>query len=198
LKTYFLLTSKPVLYVANGEESDLKKPGPWVKDVFKFAENDGTKAILISGKAEAEISYLSKEEQKDFLIDLGIETTSLNRLIREGYELLGLITFFTVVGEEVRAWSIPGGTTAPEAAGKVHSDMEKGFIKAEIMRYEDLVVFGSPHEVRNRGLLRIEGKDYIIRDGDISLFSDSTIHDFLLFKFNSYSCLSDKICYKPL
>lgn len=170
LKGYFLLSSKPVLYLANGEENDLKRPSPWIEEVFKFAKEEKTKAILISGKLEAEIASLPKEEQKDFLIDMGLETTSLNRLIRAGYELLGLITFFTVVGEEVRAWSIPEGTAAPQAAGKVHSDMEKGFIKAEIMRYEDLITLGSPHEVKHRGLLRIEGKDYIIQDGDIAFF----------------------------
>lgn len=170
LKGYFLLTSKPVLYVANGEESDIKRPGQWIEEVFRFAEKEGSKAILISGKAEAEIASLPEEEQKDFLSELGLETTSLNRLIRASYELLGLITFFTVVGEEVRAWSIPKGTTAPQAAGKIHSDMEKGFIKAEIMRYEDLMALGSPQEVKHRGFLMIHGKDYIIQDGDIAFF----------------------------
>lgn len=170
IKNYFLITSKPTLYVANAEESDLKSPGRWTREVFGFAEKEGSKAVLISGKAEAEISSLPKEEQRDFFVELGFETSSLNRMIKASYELLGLITFFTVVGEEVRAWSIPKGTKAPQAAGKVHSDMEKGFIKVEIMRYEDLISFGSPHEVRNRGLLRIEGKDYTIHDGDIAFF----------------------------
>ncbi len=170
VKGYFLLTIKPVLYVANGEDSDIKRACPLAEGVFSLAEKEGTKAILISGKTESEISGLPKEEQRDFMLDLGIEDTSLNRLIRASYEVLGLITFFTVVGEEVRAWSIPEGTTAPEAAGKIHSDMERGFIKAEIMRYEDLIAFGSSHEVKHRGLLRIEGKDYIIRDGDVAFF----------------------------
>jgi len=170
LRGYFLLTTKPVLYVANGEEEDIKRPGPLIKEVFDFAEKDGAKAILINGKIEAEIASLPEDMQKDFLIDMGLEGMSLNRLIRASYDLLGLITFFTVVGEEVRAWSIPRGTTAIKAAGKVHSDMEKGFIRAEIMRYDDLIALGSPHEVKHRGLLRIEGKDYIIHDGDIAFF----------------------------
>lgn len=170
MKDYFLLSSKPVLYVANGEESDSKKLSPWIEAVFKFASKEGAKAILISGKAEAEIASLSEEERMDFLKELSIETTSLDRLIRVSYELLGLITFFTVVGEEVRAWSIPQGTTAEKSAGKIHSDMEKGFIKAEIMKYGDLITLGSPQEVKHRGLLSIEGKDYIIQDGDIALF----------------------------
>lgn len=170
MKDYFLLSSKPVLYVANGEESDLKKLSPWIEGVFEFASKEGAKAILISGKAEAEIASLSEEERMVFLKELGIEATSLDRLIRASYEVLGLITFFTVVGEEVRAWSIPQGTTAEKAAGKIHSDMEKGFIKAEIMRYEDLITLGSPQEVKHRGLLSIEGKDYIIQDRDIALF----------------------------
>jgi GTP-binding protein YchF len=170
LKGYFLLSSKPILYVANAGENDLKSPGPCIKELFKFVEDEKTKAVLIFGKVEAEIASLPKEEQREFLIEMGLETTSLNRLIKASYELLGLITFFTVVGEEVRAWSIPEGTKAPQGAGKVHSDMEKGFIKAEIMRYEDLIVLGSPHEVKHRGLLRIEGKDYIIQDGDIAFF----------------------------
>ncbi|MBI5199412.1 MAG: redox-regulated ATPase YchF, partial [Nitrospirae bacterium] len=123
MKDYFLLSSKPVLYVANGEESDLKKLSPWIEGVFKFASKEGAKAILISGKAEAEIASLSEEERMVFLKELGIEATSLDRLIRVSYELLGLITFFTVVGEEVRAWSIPQGTSAEKAAGKIHSDM---------------------------------------------------------------------------
>lgn len=170
IKNYFLITSKPVLYVANGEESDMKSPGPWIKEVFGLAEKEGSKAVLISGKTEAEIASLPEDERKDFLLDLGIKTSSLRRMISASYELLGLITFFTVVGEEVRAWSIPEGTKAPQAAGKVHSDMEKGFIKAEIMKYEDLITLGSPHEVRNRGLIRIEGRDYVVKDGDIAFF----------------------------
>lgn len=170
LKGYFLLTQKPVLYVANGEEDDLRKLSPYVEKVFKIAEEERAKAILIAGKAEAEIYSLSKEDQKDFLRDMGIEVSALDRLIKASHELLGLITFFTVVGEEVRAWSIPDGTKAPRAAGKVHSDMERGFIKAEIMSYKDLEDIGSPYDLKHRGLLRIEGKDYIMQDGDIAHF----------------------------
>jgi len=165
-----LLTDKPVLYVANVAEADLSKDTPRVLGVREIAQREGAREIVISSKVEEELLALPKEERHDFLKELGLAESGLDRLIRAGYEMLGLITFFTAGEQESRAWTVPRETKAPQAAGKIHSDMEKGFIRAEVMAYSDLVAFGSAAAVRERGLLRVEGRDYVIRDGDVLHF----------------------------
>lgn len=172
MKHMFLLTSKPVIYVANISEDDLisSKENEYVKKVKEYAANEGAEVITISAKIEAELTELSEEEKKEMLLEYGLEEPGLDKLIRSGYKLLGLITFFTAGPKEVRAWTIKKGTKAPQAAGKIHSDFERGFIRAEVMEYDDLVTLGSQHAVREKGLLRSEGKDYVVKDGDVILF----------------------------
>lgn len=165
-----LLTLKKVLYVANVSESVLKGEGDYVQQIQKFAKKEGAKVIVICGDMEAEIAALSRDERQEFLEDLGLKESGLHQLIRLGYEILGLITFYTTVGPELRAWTVPRGTKAPKAAGKIHSDMEKGFIRAEILHYRDFEHWGGLNRAREKGLLRSEGKDYVIEDGDIVLF----------------------------
>ncbi|MDO9559230.1 MAG: redox-regulated ATPase YchF [Syntrophales bacterium] len=165
-----LLTSKNTLYVANVSEAVLKGKSDYVQRVEKTVARRGAKVIVICGDLEAEIMALPKEERQPFLEDLGLHESGLHQLIRTGYELLGLITFYTTVGPELRAWTVPAGTKAPLAAGKIHSDMEKGFIRAEILHYDDFMKSGGLAQAREKGLLHIEGKDYEIRDGDIVLF----------------------------
>ncbi len=135
-----------------------------------IAASEGAGLITISGKTEAELSVLAPEEKKEFIAELNLDEPGLNRLINAAYDLLGLLTFFTAGEEEVRAWTVPKGSKAPQAAGKIHSDMEKGFIRAEVVRYSDLCSSGSIQGVRERGQLRLEGRDYIMQDGDIVFF----------------------------
>ena len=165
-----LLTSKKVLYVANVSEAVLKGQRDYIRQVETFAEKEDAKVIVICGDMEAEIASLSREERREFLEDLGLKESGLHQLIRFGYEILGLITFYTTAGPELRAWTIQKGTKAPKAAGKIHSDMEKGFIRAEILHFNDFVHYGGLNQARENGVLRSEGKDYIIEDGDIVLF----------------------------
>lgn len=170
LKGYNLLSAKPVLYVANVSEDMIGKPNPLVDIVRAVAESEGAKVVEISGKVEGEISQLSKEERKEYLEGMGFAESGLDRMIRAGYELLGLITFFTAGEKEVRAWTVTKGTKAPQAAGKIHSDFEKGFIRAEVFHFDDLIRLGNEKAVKEAGLLRSEGKEYVVRDGDIMLF----------------------------
>jgi len=170
LRDLAFLTLKPVLYGANVAERDLPGGGPHVKTVKAWAEKEGAQALVISGKVESELGDLSEEEQKEFLRELKLEEPGLHTLIRAGYRLLQLITFFTAGEKEVRAWTVPSGAKAPEAAGQIHSDFERGFIRAEVMSYEDLIRLGSASAVKEKGLLRIEGKDYTVKDGDVMLF----------------------------
>lgn len=163
--SYNLLTAKPVLYVANVEEKD---PGLG-KKVEEYAKEEGAEGLSVSAEVEAQIAQLEKEEREKFRKELGIETGALERLIRSSYKLLDLVTFFTVVGTEVKAWTIKRGSPAVLAAGKIHSDMEKGFIKAEVFSFKDLEK-GDEKTLHERGLVRIEGKDYEIQDGDIVRF----------------------------
>jgi hypothetical protein len=165
-----LLTIKNTLYVANVSESVLKGKADYISRVEEAASSHGAKVIVICGDLEAEMTALSQEERQAFLEDLGLTESGLHSLIRAGYDLLGLVTFYTTVGTELRAWTVPHGTKAPAAAGKIHTDMEKGFIRAEILPYEDFILSGGLIQARERGLLHIEGKDYAIRDGDIVLF----------------------------
>ena len=170
LRDLAFLTLKPVLYSANVAESDLPEGGRHVKTVREWAQKEGAESIAISGKVESELIDLSEGEQKEFLKEFKLEEPGLHALIRAGYRLLKLITFFTAGEKEVRAWTVRSGAKAPEAAGQIHSDFERGFIRAEVMSYEDLVRLGSAAAVKEKGLLRVEGKDYVVRDGDVMLF----------------------------
>jgi GTP-binding protein YchF len=170
LKSFNLLSSKPVLYVANVAEDMIGRPNPHVDKVRKIAAAEGAKVVEISGKVEGEISQLSKEERNEYLDSMGLKESGLDRMIRAGYDLLGLITYLTAGEKEVRAWTITKGTKAPQAAGKIHTDFEKGFIRAEVFHFDDLMKLGSEKAVKDAGLLRSEGKDYVVKDGDIMLF----------------------------
>ncbi len=165
-----LLTAKPMLYVANVGEEELRLPGPRRRAVEEKAQKEGTVALPICGKVEAELLELSAEERQDFLVEYGLETSGLEKVVKAGYDLLELVTFYTVVGRELRAWTVPKNTEAPRAAGKIHSDMEKGFIRAEVVPFEALMRAGSLARAREEGLVRLEGRDYHIQDGDIVTF----------------------------
>ena len=167
-----LITLKPVLYVLNISEDDIADPmkNEYVKKASEEAEKEGAKWIPISAEIEEEVSELDPEEAKMFLADLGEDEPGVNHLIRAAYSMLGLINFFTVGPDECRAWTVRAGTKAPKAAGKIHSDIERGFIRAEIVSYNDLMWYCSYANVREKGLLRVEGKDYIIQDGDVAYF----------------------------
>jgi ribosome-binding ATPase len=162
-----LITAKPVLYVANVDEGSLPAGNDHSKAVEKIAADKGATAVVIAGKFEEELLTLDPEERDEYLKSTGLAETGLARIIRAGYGLLDLITFYTAVGPELRAWSIPNGTTASVAAGKIHTDMERGFIKAEVMSFSDLKEKGSEEKVKEEGKVKVEGKDYIVRDGDI-------------------------------
>ncbi len=164
------LTLKPVLYCCNVPECDVVNGNPWVDAVKTLAEKEKAGVVIISGKVESELIDLSEDEQKEFLTELGLKEPGLHALIRAGYKLLELITYFTAGEKEVRAWTIRRGTKAPQAAGVIHSDFERGFIRAETMNCEDLVKLGSQAAVKEKGLLRIEGKEYTVADGDVMLF----------------------------
>jgi len=170
LKEMALLTRKPILYVANVPEDHIEKGNAYSERVTEIARQEGTECVVISGKIESEIAVLSPEEGAVFLKDLGMTEPGLSRLIRGSYRLLDLVTFFTVGEDEVKGWTIHGGTPAVQAAGKIHSDIERGFIRAEIFRYDDLIRHGSAQVIKEKGLLRLEGKDYLVQDGDCIYF----------------------------
>jgi GTP-binding protein YchF len=170
LRDLCLLTTKPVLYVANVAEEDAVNGNALVRALEEAARREGASVVIISGNIEQELSQLSPEEQKEFLADMGMSEPGLNRLIKAGYELLGLITFFTVGEKETRAWTISKGTKAPGAAGKIHSDFERGFIRAETIAYDDFIACGSEAVAKDKGLMRSEGKEYVVADGDCLLF----------------------------
>jgi hypothetical protein len=165
----FLLTMKPVLYVANVAEHGFAA-NPLLAAVEARARSEGAPVVAICAQLEAQIADLSAEEKKLFLADMGMEEPGLHRFIRAAYQLLGLETFFTTGEKEARAWTVPTGTTAPRAAGQVHSDFERGFIRAEVASYEDFVACGGEQGAREAGKLRLEGKDYRVRDGDVIRF----------------------------
>jgi GTP-binding protein YchF len=166
-----LLTAKPVLYVCNVEEDSAAEGNSLSARVAEHAEREGAKSVVISAKIEEEVAQLSDEEEKaEFLESLGLEETGLARVIRAGYELLGLITFFTVGPKEARAWTVRQGAKAPQAAGVIHTDFEKGFIKAETISYDDFIEFGGEVGAKEHGKMRQEGRDYVVHDGDIMLF----------------------------
>lgn len=161
-----LLTSKPVLYVANVSEKELKERR-WISQVKDLAGREKEPVVVICGDLEAQISEFSPAERAEFLREMGLAESALKQLIRAGYSLLGLVTFYTTVGPELRAWTVPRGTPVPRAAGKIHTDMERGFIRAEVIPYDDFVKAGSMAAARDKGLVRVEGKDYPVQDGDI-------------------------------
>jgi ribosome-binding ATPase len=165
-----LLTSKPALYVANVDEDSAETGNALSALVVERAAKDGAKAVIISAKIESEIALLDPEERVEFLQTLGLAEPGLNRLIREAYALLGLQTFFTAGPKESRAWTVPLGATAPQAAGVIHTDFEKGFIRAETIAYDDYVRLNGEAGARDAGKLRAEGKDYVVRDGDVMHF----------------------------
>jgi GTP-binding protein YchF len=165
-----LITLKPVLYVANVAESDLAGEHPFVQKVREHTASEGAELVTICGKIEAEIAELSGEEKQEFLRDLGLDSAGLDRMIHAGYRLLGLITYFTAGPKEVRAWTIPDGTLAPRAAGVIHSDFERGFIRAEVIAYDDYIRVGGESGAKEKGLLRLEGKEYRVADGDVMHF----------------------------
>lgn len=170
LRDLHLLTDKPVLYVANVAEDDLEGKHPFVAKVRELAAGEGAGVVTICGRIEAEIAELEGEEKDAFLADMGLAESGLDRLIRSGYELLGLVTYFTAGKKEVRAWTITSGTKAPQAAGVIHSDFEKGFIRAEVIAYEDFVAARGEAGAKEKGLMRLEGKEYVAQDGDVMHF----------------------------
>ncbi|MHB8890107.1 MAG: redox-regulated ATPase YchF [Acidobacteriaceae bacterium] len=165
-----LITAKPMLYVANVDEAGLKGGNEWVTAVEKRAAEEGSQVVPICGALEAEIALLEPAERDEFLADMGLKEPGLNRLIHAAYRLLDLITYFTAGVQEVRAWTIRRGTKAPGAAGVIHSDFERGFIRAEAYHCDDLFALGSEQAVKEKGLYRSEGKEYVVRDGDILFF----------------------------
>jgi GTP-binding protein YchF len=169
-----LLTSKPVLYVCNVEEASAAAGNALAAEVAARAAQEGALAVVISAKIESEIATLSREERAEFLSTLGLEEAGLDRLIRAGYRLLDLITYFTVGPKEARAWTITRGTRAPAAAGVIHTDFEKGFIRAETIAYDDYIAYGGEAGARDAGKLRLEGKEYVVADGDVMHFRFNT------------------------
>ncbi len=169
IKNYNFLSLKPVIYAANLSEDDIANPegSEYYLKLKEYVEKKGAKIIAICPKIELELRDLSPEEKEEFLKELGIKESGLKQLIRESYDLLGLETFFTVGEKEIHAWTIKKGSTAVEAAGKIHSDMAKGFIAAEVISYEDFIKVGGYAKAKELGLIRLEGKDYIVKDGDI-------------------------------
>ncbi|SCG83195.1 GTP-dependent nucleic acid-binding protein engD [Proteiniborus sp. DW1] len=172
IKELNLLSYKPILYVANISEEDLlsNPENDYVKQVIEYASKEKSEVIVVSAQIEAEISELEDEEKKSFLNDLGLSESGLDKLISASYKLLGLMSFLTAGPKETRAWTIKTGTKAPQAAGKIHSDMEKGFIRAEVVSFDDLVSCGGYPQAREKGLVRLEGKEYVMQDGDVVVF----------------------------
>ena len=170
LRDLHLITAKPVMYIANVDEKHLTDPGGFVQPVREIALKEGAKVVLACTKIEAEIASMPYAEREEFLKELGVKESGLDQVIHEGYALLDLITFFTCGPKEVRAWTVRRNTPAPQAAGEIHSDIERGFIRAEVMKSADLITFGSEQAVKERGLLRSEGKEYVIEDGDVVFF----------------------------
>jgi GTP-binding protein YchF len=168
----FLITSKPVIYAANISEDEVMdfQSNQHVNQLLNYAKGEGAEVIVVCAKIEEEIAQLEEPEKSEFLLELGLVESGLDQLIKSGYRLLGLISYLTAGEKEVRAWTIKKGTKAPQAAGKIHTDFEKGFIRAEIVAYEDLVQSKSYAHAREKGLVRLEGKEYVMKDGDVTLF----------------------------
>ena len=172
-KGYNLLTAKPTIYAANVAEDDLADDGasnPHVAKVREMAKEEGAEVFVICAQIEQELAELDEDEKKEYLEDLGVESSGLDKLVAASYSLLGLISFLTAGEDECRAWTIKKGTKAPQAAGKIHTDFERGFIKAEVVNYQDLLDNGSLSAAREKGIVGMEGKDYVVKDGDVILF----------------------------
>jgi len=169
-----LLTSKPALYICNVDEDAAADGNEMTKKVQTYADEQNARMVIISAEIESELSQLEDEEQNEYLETLGLEEAGLNRIIREGYKLLDLQTYFTVGPKEARAWTIPVGTKAPQAAGVIHSDFERGFIRAQTIAYEDFVELGGEAPAKEAGKARDEGKEYVVKDGDVMLFKFNT------------------------
>jgi len=172
VKNFSLLTLKPMIYIANVAEEDLHHPldNHHYQRLLRFAEQEGTEVVLISAQVEMEIASLEPEEQLHFLEAYGLKKSGLNEVIEKSYKLLGLKTYFTAGEPEVRAWTYKEGMKAPQCAGIIHSDFERGFIKAETLAFDDLIKYGTPQAAKENGRVRLEGKDYVVQDGDIMLF----------------------------
>lgn len=170
LRELFLITAKPVLYVANVAEEDLPAGNAYVEQLRKHAEAEGSELVILCGKIESEIAELEGEEKVEFLQELGLASSGLDRMIHAGYQLLGLITYFTAGVPEVRAWTVPAGTKAPQAAGVIHTDFEKGFIRAEVIAYKSFLEARGEAGAKEKGLMRLEGKEYLVQDGDVMHF----------------------------
>jgi ribosome-binding ATPase len=166
----FLLTAKPLLYVANVDEAAIANPGPQVDAVRAVAAAEGSRVVVLSGKVESELAGLTHEEAEAFARELGLGRSGLDELAAQAYDLLGLMTFLTAGEKEVRAWTIPRGTAAPQAAGKIHGDIERGFIRAEIVSYDDYVKYRTMDALKAAGLVRSEGRDYVMQEGDVVNF----------------------------
>lgn len=169
VKSWFLLSTKPTIYAANVDEDSLADPSAnsHVQTVYDLAKAENAEVVVICAKLEAELVALEPEERKEFLADVGVESSGVDNLIKAAYKMLGLMSFLTAGEKEVRAWTIPVGTKAPQAAGEIHSDIERGFIRAEIVSYDDLVSCGSRKAASEKGLARLEGKEYVMQDGDV-------------------------------
>jgi GTP-binding protein YchF len=170
IKPFGLLTAKPVIYATNVSEDDLATGNPWVEQVQKLAITENSQVVIVSAQVESELVELPEAERADFLESLGVEEGGLKTLIRATYKLLGLRTFLTTGPKETRAWTIHEGMSAPQAAGAIHSDFERGFIRAETVAYNDLVTAGSMQAAKEKGLVRSEGKEYVVQEGDVMLF----------------------------
>ncbi|MCD8024609.1 MAG: redox-regulated ATPase YchF [Candidatus Gastranaerophilales bacterium] len=170
VKQFFLLMTKPVIYCANVSEKELLNGNDYVKKVQEYSKKQGSETVIICAQLEAELVSLDREEAKNYLEELGVKNSGIDKMIKSAYSLLGLQTYITAGEKEVKAWTIKTGTKAPQAAGVIHTDFEKGFIKAEVVSYKDFVNSGSWANAREKGLARLEGKDYIVQDGDIMLF----------------------------
>ena len=169
LKPYQLLTFKPIFYIANVNESGFDN-NPYLDQVREHAKKENAEVVVISAAMESEIAELDDADKNEFLKDMGLEEPGLNRLIRAGYQLLGLQTYFTAGVKEVRAWTVPVGSTGPQAAGKIHTDFEKGFIRAEVIAYDDFIRYNGENGAKDAGKWRLEGKEYIVKDGDVMHF----------------------------
>ena len=170
IKNFSLLTKKPIIYMANVSENDIVLGNSYVKEVEEYASKEGAKVVMLSAKVESELSELDDESKEMFLTDLGLSESGLDKLITATYDLLGLATFFTAGKDECRAWTFKKGMKAPECAGIIHTDFEKGFIRAEVTSFDDYKEYGGEKEAKEAGKMRLEGKEYIMQDGDIVFF----------------------------
>ena len=170
ISSFNLITLKPIIYVCNVNENDVSTGNEYTKKVEEFAKNEGSEVVIICAKIESELVELSEEEQLEYLNEIGISESGLSKLIKKTYSLLGLATYFTVGSDEVKAWTFKKGMKAPACAGLIHSDFERGFIRAEVISYNDLIECGSENAVKEKGKMRLEGKEYVMQDGDICHF----------------------------